>query len=499
MPDTLSTFAPAQKEKYVGIVNEVLNSKQQLWGWLDKVPADGGGTISTLNTGSVGTTTQRGLHFTVHLGRNATGSFQDPEANFPTSGNQQYVQGYMQGRTIYWPMQVSRAAIARTKSDDAAYARVMVEAAVRTGNDLRNELDRASYGDGSGTLGVLTSTAPTVASNTALYTLDNAQDLRKFYIGQVLSFYSNRTNGASLRTIITGGTATITTAVKVTAISTTAGTITVGVVGSGTLTAAYTPTAGDVIAKASVDTSASTITVNGERTATTRYGMMGIDGIVLDCDSPMESGGSAGLFGILAPTQYGTATVNSQGAAGTANSGGYPTWSAYTNRSTSNRAFNDALLMSLFDRPMIDYGERPNLITTSYGGRWEYVNSKLGIRRYVNTPALAGQTSGGFTENEDSKGFTEFNDVPIVPGRYSTTWNYNQLNTLSTNFYALNLNTLKVYEWHPIRFMDDDGLTWRMIQRTPFFEAILEYTCEMMTFARNSHAKATNIIASDFQ
>lgn len=501
MADTLSSFSPAQKEKYIGIVNEVLNSREQLWGWIDKVPADGGGVISTQNTGATGTTTQRGLHFTVHLGRNATGSWQDPEGAFPTASNQTYVQGYMQGRTMYWPLNVSRAAIARTKSDDVAYARVMVESAIRTGNDVRNELERTVWGDGSGTLGTLTG-ALSGGGPTYTATLDNYQDMIKFSIGQVVSIFTNRTNAGTKVTFGSG--ATFNDVAKITAINLGTSpnfTVTLSAV-AGTFGALGTAVAaGAVMVKASVDSANASATINGERTGGPggiRYGMMGIDGIILDCDSPMESGGSAGLYGILATSQYGTGTINGQGNGGTANAAGFPTWQSYVNRNSTSRAYNDALLQSLLDRPMIDYGEQPTCFATSYGGRWEYVNSKLGIRRYVNTPSLSGSQQGGFTEDEGAKSFPEYHGLPIIPGRFAQTWNLGQLNTLCTNFYAVNLNTLKGYEWHPVRFMDDDGLTWRMIQRTPFFEAILEYTVEMMTVARNSHAKAINVIATNF-
>jgi len=513
MPDNLTTFAPAKKEVYEGIVNETLNNRSQLFGWFDKVPMDGGGPVANLNTGALGVTTQRAVHFTSHIGRSGSGGYQDAEANFPTSANQNYVSGYVQGRTMYWPATVSRALIATTRTDEAAFARAMVEAAVRTGNDLRVHQDMVIAGDGSGTMGTIsgagTFNAATPVANSITLPLDNFQDLRRFQIGQIVAVFGNAGTPALSRTsngstqIAFGAGATINNAGRVAAITVSQTAPAIHVVAlSGTFSGLGTAVAGGfVIVKMSADLSQALTTVTvGERTASVRFGPCGIDGMVLDCDSPMEAAGTpTGYLGILAPATYGsTGGVNTQGAGGAVNGAGFPQWSSFVNRSSTPRPLSDALLQSIIDMPMISYGERPTLITTSYGGRWEFANSKLGIRRYVNTTDISGSTGGGFKENESSRQFPTYDDIPIVPSRFGATWNFQQSGNLVTNYYALNLNVIKWFQWYPTKIMDDDGLTWRMIQRTPFFECIFESCGELMTFARNAHAKAINVTANDF-
>lgn len=504
MGESLTTFTPVQKERYEGYVNETLNSKEQLFGWIDKIPMDGGGTLNTESTGANGITTQRAVHFVSHIGRNATGGFMPPEANYPSAGQQQYVQGYVQGRSLSWVCNVSRAIIARTRTDQASYARAMVESAVRTGNDIRNHEEMMLCGDGSATLATLQAVVVTFAGGNATFTLDNFHDLRKFFVGQFLSIYTNRTNAGTKRSpIILAGTASLALdVVKVVQVIPSTGTPQIVVTGvNGTITSTYTgagantPSAGDVISKAIIDNSVATPVVNGERSATMRNCIMGIDGVVLDCDSPMET--TFGLHGIQAPTQYGVGTVNGQGSGGATNAAGFPQWTSFVNRSAVNRSLNDSLLQSIIDMPKISYGERPNLLTSSYGGRWEFANSKLGIRRYVNTTEISGSTGGGFKEDEAAKHFPSYDDIPIVPSRFGATWNLSQGGPLSANITALNLNVICFYEWHPVKIVDDDGLTWRMVQRTPFFECIFEHCIELMTYARNAHAKAINILASD--
>lgn len=488
--DTLTTFSPSQKEVYTGIINEVLNSKQQINGFIDTIDAQGGGVINT----APGTTATRGLHFDVHLGRNATGGAQNPEIGFPSAGSQRYKQGYFQGRTIYWPMSVSRGAIVRTKGNEAAYAQVMVEAAARTAKDLQNEEERMLLGDGSGTLGTVLS-AVTFSSNVATIPLDNYQDLLKFQVGQLIQGWSARTTGATQRQVITTGTGTPTYLAVVSGItlSTSAPSIQAVAQDAGTWTATAITT-GDVITKASDAVSgAVAISQNqGPRTSTLRFEPNGLDGIINDCDTPMESGTSAGGFcGINAPAAYGTSNIS--GGGGSANAGGEPAWASYVDRSTTPRAFSDTLMQNMLDAAMIKYGERPNIIACSYGARTEFANSKLAIRRTVNTTAISGDTGGGFNENEGSGDFVQYDGIRIVPSRYAPTSFISP--SLTATYLAWSQDLIKRYQWHGVKFVDDDGLTWRMSGRTPVFEAYLEHTYEIVTFKRNAHAKAIAVLA----
>ena len=482
MPDNLTTFSPAQKEVYLGIIRESLNSKKQVMGWIEKRPCDGGPNPAT---GSA-TPPPRSCHFVAHTTRNATGTFMSPDGTFPTSGNQGYVQGSFIPRVMYWPILVTRSAIRNTADDRAAYARVLVEAAQRTGYDVTNEMERVACGDGSGFLGQWASdTLSTAAAGTI--TLTNPSDARRFQIGQNLNSWAARIgNSAQLYFANT----TPIYCVTVTGINYQTGVLTVikctTTSGDGTGGAADNQAANAIYTKAN-DQAANPF--NGARGVTTRYEPVGLDGIVSDRDTPMETGVTyGGLYGILAPSDF-AGTTN--GASGNA------AWASYVNRATNGRALTDAILQSLIDRPMIDAGMAPDVIFTSYGGRWEYANSKLGIRRYVNTQSLSGAQGGGINEDEDAKSFLEFGGLPIVPVRFGPV-GLDSLSNKTCSFIAVNTERLAAYEWHKPRFVDDDGLTWRMQSRTAQFEAVIEYAMEFVTDQRNAHAKATDIIAQDF-
>lgn len=487
----LAAFGPAQKLKYIGAIQTVVNSKQVVTGWIPKETSEDGGGAMVGSTGPSITT--RSVNFPVHLGRNDVGGFHDPEVAFTSAGSERYKQGIMQGRTGYWPTQVSIAAVARTKTDAAAYARVMAESAVRAGNNFRNTNERIIMGDGSGTLGVC-GTVPACGSDQCVIPLDNFQDARKFSVGMFVNFWTARTAGATQRTVVTGGTGT-TNIAKVVAVTVSGSTATVTF---GTATGTWTTTnvvAGDVITKANDSNST---TYNGARAASVRYEPMGLAGITLDCDTPMENGATiAGLFGINATTQY---AAPSTATAGSSNSGGELGWQAYNSRSATGRSINNSILQSLRDMPTINFGEAPNLYIVSFGGRFEYVNTLLGIRRNINTTSVAGGNGGGFKENIDAKSLSEYDDTPVLPSRYAPT--YPVSGSLCASVLAVNLNYLKIHEWHPLRFIDYDGQTWRMVPTStgfsPNLQAILEHTWELKTTARNAHAAAHAILASDF-
>lgn len=499
MAENLLSFGPAQKEVYFGKVNEQLNSDDTIFGWIPKEPADGGGVATAAQASA---NSSRGLRFAVHLGRNAVATFMDPEGNFPSAGAQVYKQGYINGKTIYLPTSVSVGAIERTRTDPAAFAPIMIDAATRAGNDLRNECERAIMGDGSGVLGVQSGTI-SFAANIGTLTLDNYQDAVKWQVGMYVQSWSARTYGATQRQIISTGAglpqyAVVVQSVNLSTASPPVFTVTLAAVDGGTWSAAAANAAGDVWVRANPVASNTTtvgIACEAARTQNQRREPMGIDGICLDCDSPMETGTTAlGFEGINAVNGYGTGVA---GASGSANGvTGQLGWQAYVNRATTGRAFNPSIIQSLQDRPTRDYSDQPNLYVTSFGGRWEYANSLFGIRRTVNTIEMSGNTGGGFRENIKQKKFTEYGDVAVVPSRFCRTDLISA--QLCTNLYALNMNRLRIKEWYKPRFMDVDGLQWRMIGRTPFFESILEYTFELHTEARIAHARAAAILAADF-
>ena len=477
MADSISTMSPQQKEVYFGKIEETLNNNNQLWQWIEKKGAEGG------SAPVAGTTTPptESRHFVVHTARNAGGGFLAPEGDYPTSGNQTYKRGSYIGRTMHMSASVSTLAIRNTANDAASYARALVESATKLGNDFNVRLERIMCGDGSGTLGVV------AAESGATITLKNPADARKFGVGDWLMGWSARTANATARGFDTNESFDY-----ITGINPTTGVLTL----NGMQSANSTLAAGDVLTLAypniaTVTDVTSTSTQFGKaRTATVRYEPQGVDSLVSDRDSPMESAATTygGLCGIIAPADY----------SGNANAGGVTQWASYVNRSSSTgRAYTDDLLQSLVDMCEINAGEKPDMIVTSYGGRNEYAESKQAIRRTVNSTQISGETAGGFAENTLNKRFLEFEDIKIVPSRFAPV-DLDSSSQKLCSFIALNTNYLWVDEWHKPRFVDYDGLTWRLMSRSPFFEGIMEYQCEIVTNKRNAHAKVTDVLAADY-
>lgn len=476
MPDGLSTMSPQQKEVYFGKIEELLNNNNQLWKMIEKRGAEGGSAPAAGSS----TAPENSRHFVVHTSRNAGGGFLAPDATYPYSGNQGYKRGSYIGRTMHMSASVSTVAIRNTSNDAASYARALVESATKLGNDFSTRLERVLCGDGSGTLGVVSGVSG------AVITLKNPADARKVGVGDWLVGYDARTAGATAQVFNTSRFYD-----QVTAINPSAGTLTMANTSGGTGTNPLS--AGDVICLAYPNVATPTVVTENSsefgqaRTTTIRYEPVGIDGLVSDRDSPMENGTTyGGLFGILAPANY----------AGTTNAGGVTTWSSYVNRASTGRAYTDDILQTLLDMCEINIGMKPKMIVTSYGGRNEYAKSKQAIRRTVNSMRIAGETAGGFAENVNAGSFLEFQDIPIVPSRFAPV-DLDSNSQKTCSFIALNTDCLWVDEWHKPRFVDIDGLTWRMVGRTPFFEGIMEYQAEIVTDKRNAHAKATDVLAAD--
>ena len=482
MADNLSSISPIQKELYEGGVNDWLSfNKKRAWNFFGKESAEGGQAPAA---GSA-TPPSRSSHFSAFVGYNATGGAQDPDVSFPTAGSNSYKQASYSGRTMYWPSMLTRSALRNSRGSRAAFASLLSESALRAAQYVDIELERYILGDGSGTLGVVSSnTSEDPDSGSTTVYLANRVDARKFQVGMNVNGWSARTAGATQRVFATSvdyGT--------ISAVNLETGALTITGITTG-----VTLAAGDVLTKANDQNSANSNRYWGARNATIRYEPMGIDGIISDRDSPMESGSTyGGLYGILAPSDAG----------GSANTGGVSAWASYVNRvSSGSRAYNDTLIQLALAEAQVRSGYTPNVIFTSYGGDIAVWDARQGIRRSVNEQGISGGTSPGKKENQESGTYIEFgNMIPVVPCRFApvsvdstTATSAYTARTYTTSFLCAYTPMIKVKEWHKPRLLDDDGQVLRMQARTAQFESVLEYQMETITLQRNCHAKVTDIV-----
>lgn len=484
MADNLASISPIQKELYEGGVNDWLSfNRKRAWNFFGKEPAEGGQAPAAGSS----TPPSRSSHFSAFVGYNATGGAQDPDVSFPTAGSNSYKQASYSGRTMYWPSMLTRSALRNSRGSRAAFASLLSESALRAAQYVDIELERYILGDGSGTLGVVSSnTSEDPDTGTETFYLTNRVDARKFQVGMYLNGWAARTAGAAQRHFNDTGPDYI---ARVESVNLETGAITTdGIGGTPTLVA------GDVLTKANDQNTSGSNLSWGARNSTIRYEPMGIDGIISDRDSPMESGSTyGGLYGILAPSDY----------SGSANTGGVSAWASYVNRvSSGSRAYNDTLIQLALAEAQVRSGYTPNVIFTSYGGDIAVWDARQGIRRSVNEQGISGGTSPGKKENQEQGTYIEFgNMIPVVPCRFApvgidstTATSAYTARTYTTSFLCAYTPMIKVKEWHKVRLLDDDGQVLRMQARTAQFESVLEYQMETIALQRNCHAKVTDIV-----
>ena len=167
MPATLATIDSYLKEVYTGKIRKQLNDEIVT---LKRVTRSGAGVSAETNG--------KYVTFPVHVRRNAgIGSRNEMDA-LPSPGQQGYAAARLALKSAYGGIQITGQAIDMADSDPKAFARSIDEEVDRLKVDVKKDMNRQIYGDGSGAI----STIRSVVTSTTLPVVD----ARLFQLGEVV-------------------------------------------------------------------------------------------------------------------------------------------------------------------------------------------------------------------------------------------------------------------------------------------------------------------------
>ena len=190
----LSTLSNILKEYYLGPVAEQLNNTVLL--------------LSRLEAKSEDLVGKR-AYVPLHYGRSSGIGARGENAALPAAGSQQYDKAVYDLKYLYGRVGVTGPSMAKTKNEAGAFLQALKSELDGVRNDLKKDLARQIYGDGTGTIGEADSvTDPDVV-------LTTSEPIRKgqFYVGMLLDVYTGSTKQNSSPLEVVGvdvATATIT-------------------------------------------------------------------------------------------------------------------------------------------------------------------------------------------------------------------------------------------------------------------------------------------------
>jgi hypothetical protein len=184
MAATLATITPYLKEVYQGRIREQLNTTITA---LTRILRSSSGVTSEVNG--------KYVTFPVHTRRNSgIGSRLESEA-LPTPGQQGYAAARIALKYGYGGLQLTGQAIALSDTDAKAFAKALDTEVTGLQNDVKKDINRQIYADGTGTIAVITA----VVTSTTL----PVNDARLFQIGENLDLITLPTTVAQAgRTVL---------------------------------------------------------------------------------------------------------------------------------------------------------------------------------------------------------------------------------------------------------------------------------------------------------
>jgi hypothetical protein len=182
MSTTLTSLDAILKNQYLGPVREQINSKIEL---LKRIETDRESVV--------------GKNFTIplHYGRNEGIGARSDGGTLPTAGNQSYKETIVPMRYLYGRIKLTGPSIKAAKSNEGAFIRAVESEMKGLARDLKSDLNRQLFGDGTGVLATCGTT-----SNSTTVTVDSTAKLRVGMIVDIIVTADGTTGtGATGRTI----------------------------------------------------------------------------------------------------------------------------------------------------------------------------------------------------------------------------------------------------------------------------------------------------------
>ena len=197
MPQTTTSADAVLQNYYLPVVREMINQRAiLLFGYSPSELEAGSGHMNAVNgetmdykgisrDGSIVEFAGRQWVIAVHTSRNESGTARAEGAVLPAAGQQGWADLIDKIKKEYKQIQLTGFSMEVTERNVGAYLRLLEAETVGAVNDLRKDLNRQAFGDGTGTLCQIT------ADGANTVTVDNLQYLR---VGMLVDFINQSTD-----------------------------------------------------------------------------------------------------------------------------------------------------------------------------------------------------------------------------------------------------------------------------------------------------------------
>lgn len=416
MSANLSSLSNILKEYYLGPVTEQLNNEVLLLTRLDSRSED-----------LVGKYAYVPLHYGRSTGIGAVGE----DVDLPTAGKQSYQKATYDLKYLYGRVRVTGPSMAKTKNEAGAFLQALKSELDGVRNDLRKDLARQIYGDGTGKIAVVDASW---TSGTTL-PLTSVEALRKgqLYPGMAIDIVT--VDGSNVATV---------------AASTTISSVTVSDTAPAIVVASATGVADNawIVRKGAL--------VDSQNVAALGSRSNEIDGLRRINSAATTS------FGGLNPADTGMAWWDNQRISDT---------------DAATAGDQDALSLDVLQRALNLVriaGGTPTAMVTTLGIQREFYGLLSDDVRYVDPESL--NYSAGFKT-------LSYNGMPIIA----------DIDAPYGDIHILDESTLKVFSDQDFHFLDQDGQTLRQVSNRDAFEAIMVRYMNLGATRRNNQMVITGV------